>query len=186
MSTLLLHACCGPCSTYTVEHLRGQGYELTALWYNPNVHPFQEHQLRLESMQRLAQAVDLPMIVLEGYDFVLYLRAVVGRESERCLHCFRLRLTKTAELAKQDGFDAFTTTLLISPYQKHELLRQIGEDVAAETGIPFLYQDLRPGFSQSRKLSKEYNLYRQQYCGCIYSEWERHSRVDVTVEEKQR
>src|SRR4030042_4818835 len=128
MSPLLLHSCCGPCSTYTVEHLRGQGHELTALWYNPNVHPFQEHQLRLESMQRLAKAVDLPLIIPPGYDFVLYLRAVVGRESERCLHCFRLRLTKTPEIARQNGFDAFTTTLLISPYQKHELLRQIGGD----------------------------------------------------------
>jgi epoxyqueuosine reductase len=169
-----------------VEHLRHQGYQLTALWYNPNVHPSQEHQLRLESMQRFARIVELPLLIPEGYDFVRYLRAVVGHEAERCLYCYRLRLTKTAEIAKQNGFDAFTTTLLISPYQKHELLRQVGEEVAAETCVPFLYQDLRPGYSQSRKMSKEYNLYRQQYCGCIYSEWERYSPTSIKVEEKQR
>ncbi len=182
MATLLVHSCCGPCSTYTVEHFREQGHQLTALWYNPNIHPSQEHQLRLESMQRLAQIADLPLIIIPEYDFVLYLRAVAGHEAERCQHCYRLRLTRAAETARQKGFDAFSTTLLISPYQKHDLLRQTGEDVASKTGVPFIYQDLRKGFSRSRQFAKEYNLYRQQYCGCIYSEWERYSRSNKNSE----
>jgi hypothetical protein len=185
MATLLLHACCGPCASYSVEHLRYEGYQVTALWYNPNIHPFQEHQRRLEAMQRLAQAIDLPLLIPQGYELIRYLRAIVGHEAERCRYCFRLRFAKTAEIARQNAFATFTTTLLISPHQKHELLRQVGEEVAAETGVSFLYQDLRPGFSQSRRLSKEHDLYRQQYCGCIYSEWERFGRADIAAEAKQ-
>lgn len=185
MTDLLLHACCGPCASYPAEHFRQQGYQVTAFWYNPNVHPFQEHQRRLEAMQQLAQNTKLPLLVYPDYDLIHYLRTIAGHEADRCGYCFRLRLAKTAEIARQKGFAAFTTTLLISPYQKHELLRKVGTEVAGEVGVPFLYQDLRPGFSQSRKLSKEHDLYRQQYCGCIYSEWERFGKADVAAEAAQ-
>ena len=106
-----------------------------------------------------------------------YFRQVVGHEAERCQYCFRLRLSKTAETALKKGFNAFTTTLLISPHQKHELIREIGNEVAKEKGMDFLYADLRKRYSDSRRMTKPLNLYRQQYCGCIYSEWERYARL---------
>ncbi len=169
---VLVHSCCAHCAAYTVNYWQGQGYETSALWYNPNIHPYTEHQHRLEAMQSMAQEVKLPLIVNEGYDMPEYFRRVVGREAERCQYCFRLRLSKTAETALKKGFDAFTTTLLISPHQKHDLIREIGNEVAKEKGIDFLYADLRKRYSDSRRMTKPLNLYRQQYCGCIYSEWD--------------
>lgn len=182
MASLLVHTCCGPCSTYTVQYWRQQRLEVAGCWFNPNIHPYMEHQQRLEAMQSFSQSVELPLFLPTGYDLVGFLRRVVGREAERCRECFHMRLSQAAALAKEKGFDAFTTTLLISPYQKHDLLQQVGEEVAKEQKVPFLYADLRPGFTESRKLSKELGLYRQQYCGCIYSEWERYARVTIPPE----
>jgi len=176
---LLIHSCCAHCAAYTVKYWREQGYEVSAFWYNPNIHPYTEHQHRLEAMQSLAKTMSLPIIVAEGYDIIDYFRGVVGHEPERCRHCFRLRLSRTAETAKDMGFDAFTTTLLISPQQKHELIKEAGEELARETGVEFLYADLRKRYSDSRHITKPMELYRQQYCGCIYSEWERYA--DITI-----
>ena len=179
MASVLLHCCCAPCAISTVNSLREQGHEVTAFWYNPNIHPYLEHQRRLESMQALAQKMDLPLITAEGYEMLAYFRAVVGHEGNRCPDCYRLRLKKTAEVAAENGFAAFTTTLLISPYQKHELLRQIGEEMAGEQGVAFYYQDFRKGFREGQRLAKELELYRQKYCGCVYSEWERYGKVKI-------
>lgn len=175
MKSVLLHCCCVHCTAYTVSHWRQQGYQVSGLWYNPNIHPFTEHQNRLEAMQSLSREIDLPLLVCPGYDMVEYFRQVVGHEAQRCQHCFRLRLSRTADAARDGGFDAFTTTLLISPHQKHDLIREIGRSVAEETGVDFLYADLRKRYSDSRHMTKGLNLYRQQYCGCVYSEWERYS-----------
>ncbi|MBA7514705.1 Epoxyqueuosine reductase QueH [subsurface metagenome] len=176
--SVLVHCCCAHCAAYTVDYWRQQGYEVSALWYNPNIHPYMEHQHRLEAMQSLTQEVSLPLIITEGYDMIDYFRQVAENEPQRCQHCFRLRLLKTAEAAYQRGFDAFTTSLLISPHQKHDLLREIGNEISREKGINFLYTDLRKRYSDSRHMTKGLNLYRQQYCGCIYSEWERYAERD--------
>jgi len=122
--------------------------------------------------------VNLPLIITEGYDVIDYFRQVVRHESQRCQYCFRLRLLETAETAYQRGFNAFTTSLLISPHQKHDLLREIGNKISKEKGIDFLYADLRKRYSDSRRMTKGLNLYRQQYCGCVYSEWERYAKRD--------
>jgi predicted adenine nucleotide alpha hydrolase (AANH) superfamily ATPase len=175
MKRVLVHSCCAHCAAYTIEHWRKEGYEVSALWYNPNIHPYREHQQRLEAMQTLAQEMNFPLINKGGYDLVEYFRRVVGHEADRCRHCFRLRLSRTAELAKEMGFDAFTTTLLISPHQKHELIPEIGKELGGEKGVEFLYADLRKRYSDSRHLTKPLELYRQQYCGCVYSEWERYT-----------
>lgn len=148
---------------------------MSALWYNPNIHPYLEHQQRLEAVKSLLSGLTVPLTVLAGYDIPAYFRQVAGHEDDRCRYCFRLRLSKTAEVAREMDFDAFTTTLLISPHQKHELLQQIGIAVAREKGTEFLYADLRKRYSDSRHITKPRNLYRQQYCGCLYSEWERYS-----------
>ena len=176
---MLIHCCCAHCAAYTVNYWREQGYEVSGLWYNPNIHPYLEHQNRLEAMKSLAQEMSLPLTVTEGYEIIQYFRQVVGHEAERCQYCFRLRLSKTAEIALEKNFSAFTTTLLISPQQKHELLREIGSELAEETGIEFLYADLRKRYSDSRHLTKPLDLYRQQYCGCIYSEWERYANIKI-------
>jgi predicted adenine nucleotide alpha hydrolase (AANH) superfamily ATPase len=171
---LLIHVCCAHCAAYTAEHWRQQGYEVAGFWYNPNIHPYTEHQQRLESMKSLAARIDVPLIIAGGYDMPEYFRRVVGHEEERCRHCFELRLAQTADTARNNGFDAFTTTLLISPHQKHELIKEIGERLAREKGVEFLYADLRKRYSDSRHITKPLDLYRQQYCGCVYSEWERY------------
>ena len=179
MKSVLVHSCCAHCAAYTVDFWQQQGYEVSALWYNPNIHPYQEHQQRQGAMQSLAQEMNLRLIMVEGYDIIDYFRQVVGHESQRCQYCFRLRLLKTIETAQEMGFDAFTTTLLISPHQKHDLLQEIGNDLAKERDIDFLYADLRKHYSDSRRTTKPLNLYRQQYCGCVYSEWERYAQVTI-------
>jgi predicted adenine nucleotide alpha hydrolase (AANH) superfamily ATPase len=177
MSSLLLHTCCAPCATGCIEHWRHQGTEITLFWYNPNIHAFAEHQRRLQSLQEYVEKASLPLIVAEGYDIVDYFRSVAGNERERCGYCFRLRLSMTAAVAKLRGFEAFSTTLLISPYQNQGLLKQMGEEVAQKQGIRLAFEDLRPSYAGSRRASKELDLYRQEYCGCIYSEWERVNRT---------
>jgi predicted adenine nucleotide alpha hydrolase (AANH) superfamily ATPase len=134
-----------------------------------------EYQQRLESMKTLAQSINLPLIIAEGYDMAEFFRRVAGHEAERCKDCFSLRLTRTAAVAKEKGYDAFTTTLLISPHQKHELIQAIGNQIAAAQGISFAYADLRKRYSDSRHITKPMDLYRQQYCGCLYSELERYT-----------
>ena len=172
---ILLHVCCAHCTAYTVEYWRGLGHEVSAMWYNSNIHPYTEHQQRLEAMKSVAEQIGLPLLIVGDYDITDYFRQVAGREPQRCRHCFRLRLSKTAETAQRMGFGAFTTTLLISPHQKHDLLREIGGELAQEKGLDFMYADLRKRYSDSRRITKSLNLYRQQYCGCIYSEWERYA-----------
>ena len=179
MKSVLIHSCCAHCAAYTVDYWRQQGYEVSALWYNPNIHPYVEHQHRLDAMKSLAQEVSLPLIITEEYGIIDYFRQVVGHESQRCQYCFRLRLSKTVETARQRGFNAFTTTLLISPHQKHDLLQEIGNKLAEEKGVDFLYVDLRKRYSESRRMTKRQNLYRQQYCGCVYSEWERYANIKI-------
>jgi len=175
MNKLLIHTCCAHCAAYNVKHWQQQGYEVSTFWYNPNIHPYMEHQQRLAGMKTLAEKTDLPLLIAEGYDMVEYFRRVAGHEDERCRYCFDQRLSKTAAAALRHGFSAFTTTLLISPHQEHELLHETGDRVAREYGLPFLYEDLRKRYSDSRHLTKPLDLYRQQYCGCIYSEWERYA-----------
>jgi len=175
MKSVLLHACCAHCAAYTIDHWRQEGYEVSLFWYNPNIHPYLEHQERLKAMRSLAAEKAVPLISHESYDVISYFRAVVENESDRCRHCFRLRLSKTAAVAREKGFAAFTTTLLISPHQKNDLVWEVGEELAKESGMEFLYADLRKRYSDSRHITKPMDLYRQQYCGCIFSEWERYA-----------
>jgi predicted adenine nucleotide alpha hydrolase (AANH) superfamily ATPase len=174
MKSVLVHVCCAHCAAYTVEHWRLQGYAAIAFWYNPNIHPYTEHQNRLESMKKLAGEMDLPLLIADSYDMPEYFRRVAGNEENRCHDCFDLRLLKTAETACENGLDSFTSTLLISPHQQHEVLSEVGRRIAGERSIEFLYADLRKRYSDSRHITKPLDLYRQQYCGCIYSEWERY------------
>jgi hypothetical protein len=132
-----------------------------------------EHQQRLESMKSLAKEFNFKLIIDDGYDMIRYFNRVVGHEGQRCRYCFQLRLQKTAEAAFELGYKAFTSSLLISPHQKHDLLLEVGNIIAKDVDINYLYADLRKRYSDSRRMTKPLGLYRQQYCGCVYSEWER-------------
>ncbi|MFC1899119.1 epoxyqueuosine reductase QueH [Chloroflexota bacterium] len=173
--SVLVHCCCAHCAAYTLDYWRHQGYQVSILWYNPNIHPYMEHQHRLEAMEILARETGLPLVVINGYDIVDYFRDIANREDERCRHCFRMRLMKTAETARDRGFEAFTTSLLISPHQKHELLKEISHEISEKLGVGFLCADLRKRYSDSRHITRGMNIYRQQYCGCVFSEWERYT-----------
>ena len=170
---VLLHTCCAPCTTYPLQVLEAEGYRVFGFFYNPNIHPFQEYRRRLETVEHYADQVGLELIYRDEYDVVSFLRQVVFRESQRCHYCYHLRLDATARLAKKSRMDGFTTTLLFSKMQNHELIRQVGEEVSQHHSIPFLYRDLRQGWQEGIQRSQELNLYRQEYCGCIYSEQER-------------
>ncbi len=171
---ILLHACCGPCATYPFRALREEGQAVEGYFYNPNIHPFAEWKRRREALEKFSAAAGFAVRFPPRYDPEAYFRAVSFHEEERCPLCYRLRLAAVAREAKASGFDAFTSTLLISVKQKHSLIRRIGEEVGREAGIEFLYRDFRPGWKEHWRITEEHGLYKQQYCGCIYSEMERY------------
>lgn len=176
---ILLHICCGPCATYPFELLEGEGHEVDGYFYNPNIHPFSEYLRRREAVEKLAEETSRKVIFSPRYDFSQFFRLVAFRESERCRICYYLRLQQAALVAKKGKYDAFTATLLISKQQKHDLVRQIGEGVAAETGVEFLYRDFREGWKRHWELTAEHELYKQRYCGCLYSEYERFDPISA-------
>ncbi len=171
---LLMHACCGPCACEPVHKLCGEGQEITLYFYNPNIHPYQEYVRRRDTFLDYAEKVGVPAVLVDEYGLVEFVRHVAGQEEARCAYCYRTRLQKTAEYAAANAFDAFTTSLLVSPYQKHDLIRQIAEEAAAAAGVPFYYEDFRPLYRSGVGRSRQLQLYRQGYCACIYSEYERY------------
>ena len=185
---LLLHICCGPCSTYSIKRLQEQGFEVNGFWYNPNIHPFDEHERRRKCVRMYAEEIGLPMIWWGAYEMPAYFRVVAGHEAfgERCAICYRLRLERTAQVAQQQGFDAITTTLLISPYQQQALIREIGEELASQYGLEFYFENLRRGWSEIGRMAREHDMYQQRYCGCVYSEWEAKDRRASTGRQPDR
>ncbi len=171
---LLLHTCCGPCLLYPVKVLRKLGAETTGYFYNPNIHPYTEFKKRLNSLEKVAGELSIPLLVEKEYGLVKYTQKVVFNESKRCSVCYDMRLTETALLAKKEGFTHFSTTLLYSRYQKHELIKEKCQRLSGEYEIAFLYHDYREGWQSGIDESIERDLYRQPYCGCLYSEQERY------------
>jgi epoxyqueuosine reductase len=171
---ILLHICCAPCAVYPVEILRGAGIETMGFFYRHNIHPYTECLRRQETLNDYADQVDLRVIYQKSYDMEGFLRNVVFRETERCTYCYHDRLRSTAKMARSGKFDGFSTTLLYSKFQNHEQIRSMGQAVARAVGVPFYYRDFRDGWKRGIETSKRMNLYRQQYCGCIYSEKERY------------
>ncbi|MCW2278069.1 epoxyqueuosine reductase QueH [Heliophilum fasciatum] len=173
---ILLHTCCAPCSIAVVDGLRQEGMTVTAYYYNPNIHPYMEFRRRKETLEAYAPTIDLPLIVEEEYELAMFLRNVAERPEERCAFCYQVRLERTAAQARSMGLDGFSTTLLVSPYQNQDQIVVIGNQVAQAYGIPFIARDFRPSFRQGQQAARELGLYRQPYCGCIYSEQERYYR----------
>jgi len=180
---LLLHICCAPCSTYSVKRLRERGFDVTGHWYNPNIHPFTEHERRRKTLVDYAAMVGFTVRWESGYEMIDFMRAVSGHEQfrVRCQLCYQMRLERTAAVAAREGFHAFTTTLLISPYQDQRAIRSVGQQLATRFGVPFYYEDLRSGWAEHWTMTRDAGLYRQRYCGCIYSEWEAQDRGAATL-----
>ncbi len=173
MKKLLFHICCAPCFIAPYEHLKKE-FDITGFWYNPNIHPYQEYQRRLQEVQKFEKNHELTILYNTKYPLEKWLQNVAFREKDRCRFCYHDRLEQTAKYAKKGKFDYFTTTLLYSKFQDHELMKEMGEALAKEYGVPFLYKDLREFWKEGIELSKTEDMYRQQYCGCIYSERDRY------------
>lgn len=171
---LLLHTCCGPCAIYPVETLRQDGVEVMGFFYRHNIHPYTECLRRQETLAEYAASIDLKVIFQEGYDLEGFLQRAAFRESNRCEVCYHDRLAAAAHMARTGKFDAFSSTLLYSRFQKHDMIRAIGEAAGKRIGVPFYYRDFRAGWKYGIETSKRLGMYRQQYCGCIYSEKDRY------------
>lgn len=168
---LLMHTCCAPCSVYCIEHLRKEGIEPTLYWYNPNIHPYIEYKTRRDTLKEYSKSISVKAIFEEEYGLDAFCKNVINDLSNRCSnYCYRVRLEQTAKYAKENGYDAITTTLFVSPYQKHEVLKEMMQEIADKYGLEFVYRDFRVGFREGQAKAREIGLYMQKYCGCIFSE----------------
>ena len=168
---LLMHACCAPCSVYCVETLRNEGIEPTLYWYNPNIHPYMEYRNRRTALEEYSKLMNLELIIQDEYGLKDFCKNTIDKLETRCIeYCYPVRLKKAFEDAKENGYDAVSTTLLYSIYQKYNIIKRICEDLSKEYGIEFVYRDFREGFRYGQEKARELGLYMQKYCGCIFYE----------------
>ena len=178
---LLMHTCCAPCSVYCIDELRKNGIEPTLYWYNPNIHPYTEYVKRKDCLKEYSKKINVKAIFEDEYGLDVFCKNVVENINARCVnYCYPVRLRKTFEYAKANGYDTVTTTLLYSIYQKHDFIKKLMEDLSKEFGINFLYIDFRKGFWQGHQKAIEQGLYMQKYCGCIFSEEMRYNNRNAT------
>jgi predicted adenine nucleotide alpha hydrolase (AANH) superfamily ATPase len=172
---VLMHVCCAPCSVYCIESLRKENIEPDLYWYNPNIHPYQEYKSRRDCLIEYAKKVNINAIIEDEYGLDKFCKEAVKDLDGRCVkYCYPVRLRKTFEYAKEHGYDAVTTSLLYSIYQKHDFIKKLCEDLSKEFGVEFLYRDFRVGFWNGHEKAKNEGLYMQKYCGCIFSEEDRY------------
>ncbi len=173
---LLLHVCCAPCMTVVKKALSREGFRVTAFFYNPNIHPFKERQRRLDALNAFSESEEIPLEIVESYPLEENIRMLLEAEN-RCFACFEDRLSVTAEKADEMGIYAFSTTLSVSPYQNQELIKRAGEKASYNTGVEFIYRDYRDLYKDSVSISRENDIYRQPYCGCVFSERDRYLSI---------
>lgn len=162
---LLMHTCCAPCSVYCIDSLRAEGIEPELYWFNPNIHPYTEYKMRRDTLIEYSKSIDVKLIINEDYGLVEFCKNTIDNLENRCKdYCYRVRLEQTAKFAKENGYDAFTTTLLVSPYQNHEALIEVANEMSKKYGIEFLYRDFRVGFREGQNKARELGLYMQKYC----------------------
>lgn len=171
---ILLHICCAPCAIYPVEELKKEGHRIAGFFYNPNIHPYSEYLKRKAEVEKYSKEIGLNVIYAD-YDIQDYFQYIVYNETpeNRCPVCWWLRLERAAKFAAENGFDAFTTTLLGSIYQDQELIKTLGEDIAKKAGLKFYFKDFQVGFKKAHEIAKKKGMYCQNYCGCLFSEKER-------------
>ena len=171
---ILLYICCAPCSIMSIKKLREDNLEVTGFWYNPNIHPYMEYRARRDAFRNYSKSIDLPVIYKDEYGLDEFCKKVIDSLDDRCKICYADRLAVVAKYAKDNGYDAFSTTLLYSPYQKHDELKKICERISKKYNIKFLYNDFRPFYREGQEKARKLGFYMQKYCGCIFSEEERY------------
>lgn len=172
---ILLHSCCAPCLIAPYQKLSEAGHAISALWFNPNIHPLLEYHKRRDTLRDFSAKEGFELIEAGEYGLHSFLQNTLDKIDQRCEYCYLTRLEKTAQIAAERGFDAFGSTLLYSRYQKHERIIEIAHTMSERYGVPFFYEDWRTLWQEGIKLSKEAGMYRQQYCGCIFSEEDRYN-----------
>ena len=170
---ILLHVCCAQCSIEVIDFLIKNNFNLTLFWFNPNIHPLTEYLSRKNALINYAKSLNLKLIVNECYGLRKFILNLNGNFNERCFKCYETRLFETAKFAKENSFDCFSTTLLISPFQQHDLIKQLASNMAEKVDVNFFYQDFRPKFKIGQQKARELGIYMQKFCGCIFSEEER-------------
>ena len=177
----LLHICCAPCANQCVEVLKSENIEVTGFWYNPNIHPFTEYRARRNCVRQYAEDIGMKLIEKNDYALRPFVREVAADIGNRCVKCYEMRLFAAAQAAKENGFDSFTSSLFISPYQNHELMKEVALRAAEEYGVEFLYRDFREGFKAGQAYAREHEFYMQKYCGCVFSEEERYLKKNKII-----
>ena len=166
---LLMHICCAPCSGVILQRLADEGFQLSGAWFNPNIHPREEWRRRRGSVEEMSAAMQLPMFWSDGFEQDLWASRWIAGDSSRCGYCYDVRMEEAAATAVREGFHQFTSSLLISPWQRHDAIRLAGEAAAARHGITFLYRDFRPYYREGQNLARARGWYMQKYCGCVWS-----------------
>lgn len=156
---LLMHTCCAPCSIYCIETLRNEGIEPTLYWYNPNIHPYKEYEARIDTLKEYSKMININAIFEEDYGLKNFCKNVIDDLDNRCSnYCYKVRLEQTAKYAKEHGYDAITTTLFVSPYQKHEAIKKIASEIAKKYDLEFVYRDFRVGFREGQAKARELRI----------------------------
>jgi len=171
---LLLHTCCAPCFIGTKIFL--EDFDISCFWFNLNIHPYTEYKSRLDALIDYTEKNNINLIVRDYYGLIDFVENVINNLRDRCIYCYEKRIKITAEYAKEHGYDMFSSTLLVSPYQNHEKIKEICEKYSKEYNIEFYYDDFRKNFREGQKSARENNIYMQKYCGCIFSEQERYNK----------
>lgn len=184
MENVLMHTCCAPCSLSCIEPLREEGIEPIAFWYNPNIHPWKEYEARRDCLLDFAPTIGMQTVVLEEYGLRDFVRHIAEDIDHRCTWCYEHRLEVTAKYAAEHGYEAFTSTLLASIYQRHDLIAQAAERYAKQYGVQFLYRDFRPNFRAGNAKARELGFYMQKYCGCVFSEEDRYQKAINRAKER--
>ena len=170
----LMHICCAPCANRPIDLLRSEGLSVAGFWFNPNIHPYTEYQARKRTLEEYSKEIGMKLIIGGSYDLRTFITNVADNIDGRCAYCYRVRMEETARYAAENGYDSFTTSLLISPYQNHEAIRATAQAMGEKYGVEFLYRDFRPLFQAGQEFAREHGFYMQKYCGCIFSEEDRY------------
>ena len=171
---VLLHICCAPCANQPIRLVREEGNAVTGFWFNPNIPPYTEYQARKRTLEEYAREIQMKLVIGGTYDLRSFITNVADNIDGRCAYCYRVRMEETARYAAEHGYEAFTTSLLISPYQRHEAIRAAAQAMGEKYGVRFLYRDFRPLFQAGQNFARAHGFYMQKYCGCIFSEEDRY------------